>query len=511
MRIGPALITTAVAALCLAQPLIAQSVDEIQSQAEAGDADSQGLLSWLIQVQEVDLSGNKAVELAQESAKAGSPFGSYALGRIYEKGYGGVSKDADEATAQFIPAVPSIRARAEAGNSWAALLMSGCLLEGRGAEKDPAESLKWLRRASEQGVARAQISLGVAYFKGEGIEKDLAEAVKWFRKAAEQGNAQAQYNLATAYFNGEGLKKDPVEAAKWWRKAAEQGNVHAQLYLGLALMDKAFVSVNEGHLSAATDEFSEGEKLVLAAKENSDGDSEVQKTALQHMSQIEAKRGALKQIVKDASADGPKPAGAEGLKLEFVVTQDQLIEGYFRENNTLYYLAINMETGAVDPFMYAAGDIDFKFDPNGNKYSQLRLAMNTANPTRLPCNDRFMRQFPAIMPKYREWAAKAQELKPAPFEKLLPNSEIKDGISSHLVCFVWAPESDNTAPTAQLAFYEKDSTSATQTLKFTESEVNLAEAAVRARPQAEQLLRQVIEQAKREAQRGRKQVEENFN
>ena len=74
----------------------------------------------------------------------------------------------------------------------------------------------------------AQYNLGACYKNGIGVEKDPAEAVKWYRKAADQGIAKAQYNLGACYESGTGVERDPAEAARWFRMAADQGYVRTR-------------------------------------------------------------------------------------------------------------------------------------------------------------------------------------------------------------------------------------------------------------------------------------------
>jgi len=50
--------------------------------------------------------------------------------------------------------------------------------------------LPLLRKAAEAGDGQAMSDLGRMYEYGVGIPQDPAEAVKWFRKAAEAGNPQ---------------------------------------------------------------------------------------------------------------------------------------------------------------------------------------------------------------------------------------------------------------------------------------------------------------------------------
>lgn len=202
---------------------------------------------------------------------------------------------------------------------------------------------------------------------------------------------------------------------------------------------------------------------------------------------------------------------AEGLKLEHVVNQAEKIVGYFSENNALYVLAVDAKTGIVDQRVHAADNIIFTSEQGEINEWQLRQALEDSEGVQLLCDDLFMRQFLSIIPKYHEWAIKARELKPPSFKKLLPNSEISTEQKSYSVYFVWAPESDNSAPTSQLIFYETMFSNASQLLALKESEVKLSEAVIRAYPQAEQMLRKVFEQSRSKGQSQRKKVEDNFN
>jgi TPR repeat protein len=61
--------------------------------------------------------------------------------------------------------------------------------------------------------------VGSPYLLGEGVARDPAEAVRWLRRAAEQDMAPAQFDLGVCYRDGDGLTKDPGQAAAWLRKA----------------------------------------------------------------------------------------------------------------------------------------------------------------------------------------------------------------------------------------------------------------------------------------------------
>jgi TPR repeat protein len=124
------------------------------------------------------------------------------------------------------------KAKAEEGDAEAQFNLGYCYDDGRGAEKDYAEAVKWYRKAAAQNFAPAQFNLGYCYANGQGVRKDKVEAVKWYRKAAEQNYTPALSNLGWCYDNGCGVAKDYVEAVKWYRKAAEQGHAEAQFNLG---------------------------------------------------------------------------------------------------------------------------------------------------------------------------------------------------------------------------------------------------------------------------------------
>lgn len=123
--------------------------------------------------------------------------------------------------------------------------------------QDPADSIKWFRRASEQGHVRAQYLLsriylaksppstypeahrlmGLAAARGHvpamsklgrllldghtfGLDKEAG--IKWIVAAAKAGDASAQFRYGDALFYGNHVKQDYAAAVPWVTKAAEQ-------------------------------------------------------------------------------------------------------------------------------------------------------------------------------------------------------------------------------------------------------------------------------------------------
>jgi TPR repeat protein len=69
-----------------------------------------------------------------------------------------------------------------------------------------------------------QYNLGNMYREGRGVEKNEAETIKWYRMAADNGDASAQYNLGVAYATGMGVPENTAEAEKWFNMAAKNGH-----------------------------------------------------------------------------------------------------------------------------------------------------------------------------------------------------------------------------------------------------------------------------------------------
>jgi TPR repeat protein len=62
------------------------------------------------------------------------------------------------------------------------------------------------------------------YDYGRGVAKDRAQAAVWYRKAADQGDSSAELNLGALYANGEGVPRDYAQAVSWLARAAQKGD-----------------------------------------------------------------------------------------------------------------------------------------------------------------------------------------------------------------------------------------------------------------------------------------------
>ena len=103
--------------------------------------------------------------------------------------------------------------------------------EGYGVAADDAEAAHWYRLAAEQGQIDAQFVLGVFYDEGIGVSLDDALAARWYRRAGDQGHVIALYNLGIMHGIGEGVPEDEVQAYRFLWLSAELGNADARMRL----------------------------------------------------------------------------------------------------------------------------------------------------------------------------------------------------------------------------------------------------------------------------------------
>jgi TPR repeat protein len=130
------------------------------------------------------------------------------------------SPDADE--------VARLRAKAEAGDMQAQLLLGVHLSQGRGVSADPAAAIIWYKRSADAGSRTAQWYLGNAYEKGEGVAKDNEEAAKWYTLAAEWDDDARLLYIARFFRDGRpGFPGNPMTSTRWFQKASALGNSSA--------------------------------------------------------------------------------------------------------------------------------------------------------------------------------------------------------------------------------------------------------------------------------------------
>ena len=160
-----------------------------------------------------------------------------AIGSLYARG-DGVEPDPADALRWFKKA--AARGYPPAQQAVGIALIHGD--EAAGEAQDVGAAVTLITAAAEGGYFLAQDMLGLMYKKGGPVQQDLSQAWKWYTLAAAQGHAGSQYNLGLLHTNGflsngTSVPQDNVAAAAWYEKAALQGHAIAQHYLANAYAD----------------------------------------------------------------------------------------------------------------------------------------------------------------------------------------------------------------------------------------------------------------------------------
>ena len=123
----------------------------------------------------------------------------------------------DEAAAAFAAgdyakALQETRPLAESGDARGEYAMGVLYENGYGVPKDLKLAAAWYLKAAQQGNADAQYNLGAMYEHGVGMAVNYPEAARWYRPAAEMGDIDALSNLGVLYQGGKGVAQDKILA-----------------------------------------------------------------------------------------------------------------------------------------------------------------------------------------------------------------------------------------------------------------------------------------------------------
>ena len=189
-----------------------------------------------------------ALAACTREASAGNQSAQRNLGSIYDQGLG-VNKDPAQAVRWF-------RKAADTGNRDAIFQLATMYEQGRGVPQDPKLALDWYRKAALLGDGDSQVKLGRAFLEGKGVDRNEGEASAWFQRAADQGNLYALNRLGAMYAEGKGVHKDEAKGVKLFEAAAAKNDAQGQFNLaamyakgrGVAKSDSA---ANELYVKAA--------------------------------------------------------------------------------------------------------------------------------------------------------------------------------------------------------------------------------------------------------------------
>lgn len=235
---------------------VAGAVDWLTKAVAQNDLAATTLLAraWLSDLPGLPRDPRKAAVLLTRAAPRGDPEAQYLLGLLLRAGEG-VPRDPATAATWFLAAAEGGHAEAQltlalaqlapgpdqavdTGMAWLNEAAAQGLpqaqwhlaqqLETNG---QPAEALRWLRRAAEAGHVLAQRDLGTRYLDGD-APQDAQEALRWLTEAARAGDAGAMHNLGLSYARGAGLPQDLAQARDWLSRAAQYGLGRSMVVLG---------------------------------------------------------------------------------------------------------------------------------------------------------------------------------------------------------------------------------------------------------------------------------------
>jgi hypothetical protein len=157
-----------------------------------------------------DFDDSRAV--IERSVEQHHPYGQFAMGVLYDFGYG-VTQSATESARWYALAANQGYAPAESN-------LARDYQTGDGVEQSDELALQWFRSAAEQGHATAERSLGWIYEMGWGIPRDYRQAIYWYERAHDRGDKDATLYLAAMYIAGRGVPRDYAHARQLMVSAA---------------------------------------------------------------------------------------------------------------------------------------------------------------------------------------------------------------------------------------------------------------------------------------------------
>lgn len=198
-------------------------------------------------VKDSQLGASQVSEL-QTKAEAGDAEAQLKLARAYAGGYGVPQSD--------VLSAKWYRKAAEQGNADAQNSLGTMYRTGDGVERDKVEALNWYRKAARQNNAEAMFNLGTAYYNGDGVAINDSAAYAWFVLAKQEGSKSAMAAvrrseaelkpeqilkgveaIAKIYEKGDALQQNQAEAAHWWLVAAQRGDQDAKIAIASRLLN----------------------------------------------------------------------------------------------------------------------------------------------------------------------------------------------------------------------------------------------------------------------------------
>ncbi|RED52049.1 tetratricopeptide repeat protein [Aestuariispira insulae] len=157
----------------------------------------------------IEQNSKQAFEWSKKAFENGYKPAAAFVGESYYVGNGVVKN--------ITKAVPYLTEAADQGNMHSMFYLGTYYY----TQNDPANSVKWTKKAAELGHASASNNLGIFYETGFGIDQSYRKARRSFIRAARKGAIASAYSVSNLSFEGKTGEPDPIDYLKWLYIAIE--------------------------------------------------------------------------------------------------------------------------------------------------------------------------------------------------------------------------------------------------------------------------------------------------
>lgn len=180
-------------------------------------------VSALFSLSAMSPEARRSLDTLQRNAEAGNAEAMYRLSMLYERGYDSIPADSTKARGL-------LRNSAEAGYPPAMNYLGYLLLNSRDtSSSETREGLSWLEKAAGKGDPKAASNIGflilndtTGRYAGLYSRPDSV-AASYVRMGAHAGLPTAKSMLADLYREGRGVERDTVRATRLYEEAAALG------------------------------------------------------------------------------------------------------------------------------------------------------------------------------------------------------------------------------------------------------------------------------------------------
>ena len=102
------------------------------------------------------------------------------------------------------------------GKAWADIMIGDIYARGIGVETDPAEAIRWYRKAVKRGESFGHECIGGLYYEGKIVPRDFRKAFRYFNKVKEERAFCTLFALGEMYRLGLYVKKNRRAACRYY-------------------------------------------------------------------------------------------------------------------------------------------------------------------------------------------------------------------------------------------------------------------------------------------------------